>query len=433
MSQKCMRHTKKDLLDIWKRKNPKKPNRANVTKSVLCDLLKNDSKFQINSAVRKPLSIAVLKSDVKANWKSRLKTLHGYIETTGRRIRVKVIGKGVQGTATLMRTTLKGGGVLNFVEKLNGVCDEDYSVLSKFSKTFVRLLDDEEHVINDKSDHRTYDIIFKNKRALTVEPMIELAGLLLLSQCVTQGICPNFPLLYGAILSHDSIVFDMEAARGGDTFQKWAKTIRSELEWNSALFQTLVGLHVMHTKLGMTHDDLHSGNVLVHEMPKASCGKDTYLHYRLLGYDFYIPTFGKLFILIDFGRINAGNKMNIKWHRKLLDKEMKRVKGGLNTKEAYDYYRFVQCLIKSAPRVLKSSVLSMLQAFEVHATADVHAGELLVTLFNSQINGFTGSGCKDGCFDRRPKNAVVVGTYDTDKEFDKSMIPPTLRGLVKNA
>jgi len=428
-----MRRTKNDLLEIWKGKNPKKPNRSGITKGVLCDLLKNEFKFQINSAVRKPLSIAVSKSDVKANWKSRLKTLRGYIETTGRRTRVKVIGKGAQGTATLMRTTLVGGGgVLNFVEKMNIVIDEDYFVLSKFSKAFVRLLDNEEHVINDKSDYRTYDIIFKNKRALTVEPMIELAGLLLLSQCVTQRICPNFPILYGAILSHDSIAFDMEAARGGDTFQKWAKTIRSELEWNSALFQTLVGLHVMHTKFGMTHDDLHSGNVLVHEMPKASCGKDTYLHYRLLGYDFYIPTFGKLFILIDFGRISAGNKMNIKWHRKLLDKEMKKIKDGLNTNEAYDYYRFVQCLIKSAPRVFKSYVLSMLQAFEVNATADVHAGELLLSLFNSQINGYTGNRCKGGCFDKRPKNTVIVGTYDTDKEFDKSMIPSTLQGLVKN-
>src|SRR5215217_3257860 len=179
MSKKCMRRTKNDLLEIWKGKNPKKPNRSGITKGVLCDLLKNEFKFQINSAVRKPLSIAVSKSDVKANWKSRLKTLRGYIETTGRRTRVKVIGKGAQGTATLMRTTLVGGGgVLNFVEKMNIVIDEDYFVLSKFSKAFVRLLDNEEHVINDKSDYRTYDIIFKNKRALTVEPMIELAGLL---------------------------------------------------------------------------------------------------------------------------------------------------------------------------------------------------------------------------------------------------------------
>lgn len=388
--------------------------------------------MKIYKANRTSRSIAVEKTYVKpVKWVCRLENLKSYLKTDVHAKVVKILGRGVQGKVTLMKAVIPDWGVLNYVQKLIKVDDDDYSVLKTLPKSFRILLDDDAHLVNTTSDYARFDLIFKNKRGLLLEPIVELAGLILLSQCVSQKICPNFPVFYGVVLGNNDFKFDLELARGC-TFAQWTKTRHGHLEWNAALFQVLIGMHVMHTRFGMTHDDLHSDNVIVDELPAKLNGKPTYIHYKLNGYSYYVPTFGKLFLIIDFGRINS-NVLNIKWHRKLISKDRKAVKRmglRIKRKEAYDYYHFVQYLTSKAPKSIKKDVLDVITDV---AFQDVSLQEFIQTYFNSTLNSFSGKECKDGnCMDVKPKGICIVGTYNIDKKIDLDMIPSTLRTCVNN-
>lgn len=441
--RRCKRRPLSELLDIWTRNRyPDDPPREGLDKSALCDVLRHEfarTPLKVISTDRKSKSIAVETSDVKlSNWQCRLWFLNAYLKTTDISKRIKVLGKGKQGTATLMSVKIMKNdkiglkfpkpGVMHFVEKLNKIAKDDQSVFVSLSSKFNDLLDDDVHLLNDETDHAKYDTLFRNKIALTLEPVIELAGLFLLSQCVSQKICPNFPIFYGAVVSHKTFRFDIEVAHGGMTFRKWSKQRHSELEWNAALFQVLVGLHVMHTKFGMTHDDLHADNVLVNEMPRKVNGRPTFLHYILSGRHYYVPTFGRLFMLIDFGRVNVGNLMKIGWHHKLKHSDMKAVKG-ISKKEVYDYFHFVSYLVRFAPKAVREYILEMLVMM---SSSDLVIEEVLIALFDDEVNNFSSKDCTThGCFNTLPKNGELVGTYNVDKKIDIKKIPTTLHRVVK--
>ncbi len=67
--------------------------------------------------------------------------------------------------------------------------------------------------------------------------------------------------------------------------------------WTAWTFQVIAALCVGQTLLGFTHNDLHSNNVVWSPTEKP------FLYYTLRdGTTFKVPTFGKIFRLIDFGR-----------------------------------------------------------------------------------------------------------------------------------
>ena len=70
-----------------------------------------------------------------------------------------------------------------------------------------------------------------------------------------------------------------------------------EDKWSAWLFQVLAALCVAQTLFGFTHNDLHSNNIVW-------CETDIqYLYYKTNdGKYFKVPTYGKLFKIIDFGR-----------------------------------------------------------------------------------------------------------------------------------
>jgi hypothetical protein len=70
----------------------------------------------------------------------------------------------------------------------------------------------------------------------------------------------------------------------------------SEAEWCSALFQIVVMLYTYQKAFNFTHNDLHTNNVMYIETPKE------YIYYHIEGSYYKVPTFGKIFKLIDFGR-----------------------------------------------------------------------------------------------------------------------------------
>lgn len=70
----------------------------------------------------------------------------------------------------------------------------------------------------------------------------------------------------------------------------------SDKEWASALFQTIVSLAALQKTLDFTHNDLHTSNVMWTHTDRV------FLCYKIGGRHYKVPTFGKIFKLIDFGR-----------------------------------------------------------------------------------------------------------------------------------
>lgn len=70
-----------------------------------------------------------------------------------------------------------------------------------------------------------------------------------------------------------------------------------EATWKAWIFQTLAALSLAQSIFGFTHNDLHTNNIV------WSTTKTEYLYYSTKdGVIFKVPTYGKLFKIIDFGR-----------------------------------------------------------------------------------------------------------------------------------
>jgi hypothetical protein len=70
-----------------------------------------------------------------------------------------------------------------------------------------------------------------------------------------------------------------------------------ELRWSAWIFQVVAAMSVAQTFIGLTHNDLHTNNIV------WTSTTDEFLYYTLnSGATFKVPTFGKLFRIIDFGR-----------------------------------------------------------------------------------------------------------------------------------
>jgi len=70
-----------------------------------------------------------------------------------------------------------------------------------------------------------------------------------------------------------------------------------EHRWSAWLFQVLAALSVAQGVIGLTHNDLHTNNIV------WTPTEEEFLYYtKRSGETFKVPTFGKLFRIIDFGR-----------------------------------------------------------------------------------------------------------------------------------
>ena len=67
-------------------------------------------------------------------------------------------------------------------------------------------------------------------------------------------------------------------------------------EWRSCLFQVIMSLVVYQKLFDFTHNDLHTNNIMYKETDK------TFLYYYYNKRYYKVPTFGKIYKIIDFGR-----------------------------------------------------------------------------------------------------------------------------------
>jgi hypothetical protein len=69
-----------------------------------------------------------------------------------------------------------------------------------------------------------------------------------------------------------------------------------ENEWVSCLFQIIISLSVFQKAFSFTHNDLHTNNVMYIPTEKQ------FLHYTFNNITYKVPTYGKIYKIIDFGR-----------------------------------------------------------------------------------------------------------------------------------
>ena len=70
----------------------------------------------------------------------------------------------------------------------------------------------------------------------------------------------------------------------------------SDEQWDSIVLQILFSLITFQNTFSLTHNDLHTNNVMYIETSQS------FLYYKLNHIYYKVPTFGKLFKIIDFGR-----------------------------------------------------------------------------------------------------------------------------------
>jgi serine/threonine protein kinase len=125
---------------------------------------------------------------------------------------------------------------------------------------------------------------------------------------IEANICPNLPLLIDTFLcekhdfffrrgkrSHPCIVMAVELA-SGDLKDYFTTGGFTDNEMYSALFQIMAGLHGIQMNGQILHNDIKASNILFYNVKPGG-----YWHYRINNRDFYVPNYGKLFILNDFG------------------------------------------------------------------------------------------------------------------------------------
>ena len=131
-----------------------------------------------------------------------------------------------------------------------------------------------------------------------------------LKPLIKENICPNFPLLLktftcnncnfdyyndpSKFYTNNCIIYLTELGSG--TMNDWFKTNPSDDELYCAFFQVLAATHVLQIKTQIVNTDIKAENILYYNVKPGG-----YWCYKIHGKNFYVPNYGKLFILNDYG------------------------------------------------------------------------------------------------------------------------------------
>jgi len=125
--------------------------------------------------------------------------------------------------------------------------------------------------------------------------------------------CPNFLLAYYYNLSDNILLLD----KADYILTEYLKNefVDSKII-KSIIFQVLLAIYILNTRLNIIHEDLNYGNIFI---------KNTnyeYIQYKINNKFYNVPTYKKLFLLGDFGnsRIKKDNDTNIDNVYKFIDK-----------------------------------------------------------------------------------------------------------------
>ena len=129
-----------------------------------------------------------------------------------------------------------------------------------------------------------------------IKPMIE------------NNVCPNLPLYIDTFLCskcdfiykgkqelHPCVITIMELATG-DLKNYLSLSTFTDKHLYSALFQIMAGLHAIQMRGQIFINDVKAANILYYTVKPGG-----YWHYRINKIDFYVPNYGHMFVLNDFG------------------------------------------------------------------------------------------------------------------------------------
>lgn len=138
---------------------------------------------------------------------------------------------------------------------------------------------------------------------------IEVSLLKKMSSLAETGKSPNMPITYKVLNCKKSVDRDTlpPVLKGGDRYyvvineladedlRMWFTRKHNDDEYESIMMQILLGVYAFH-QLGYVHNDCHFGNFLIHKVKPGG-----YWHYKVAGFNIYVPNTGSLLVMWDPG------------------------------------------------------------------------------------------------------------------------------------
>jgi len=177
---------------------------------------------------------------------------------------------------------------------------------------------------NDKNKHtfqqpfaikfsRISDEDFKNPYTKNSSSWYEIVIMRdILKPLIEKNICPNVPLFIDNFLCE---TFDFKFRKGDNSYPCIATITElasedlkdyinnseyvSDKELYSVLFQIMAGIHAFQMRGQILNNDIKARNILCYDVEEGG-----YWHYIINKRDFYVPNYGKMFVLNDFGVSN---------------------------------------------------------------------------------------------------------------------------------
>lgn len=251
--------------------------------------------------------------------------------------------------------------------------------------------------------------------ALKYENFIELAVMKMTNELVLQKISPHFILHYkstfkkreeGActdIYLYSSKYYN-EIISGSETFSKWVKHKHNINVWYSAYFQITTAIYCLQHYFNLTHLDLHADNILVKRVEPGGVWK-----YNIDGKNYYVPNYGYVFFINDFGHAWIPDSLQ-SW---IIRKKYK----GKNKKPIYRNYDIMRLFnstldFSTSPPLFKQTIRSIIR--------DLGTDKNFVHIIESIWLDM---------YRKKPKTKTIE-TYNLNKSLDTKNLPSELKHLV---
>lgn len=151
-----------------------------------------------------------------------------------------------------------------------------------------------------KPEHKKWP---ENERWLKDELEIEYRIMQLTNRMIDKFICPNFIKAFD--FNKNSGILIMEYANGDADFLFKDEYYDINV-YKSFIIQILIAIYTFTNYTMLYHRDVKPANILYKKI-----NKNIVLHYKINNRDYYVPTYGYLFMLADFGIVNfkLGNRL----------------------------------------------------------------------------------------------------------------------------
>lgn len=153
---------------------------------------------------------------------------------------------------------------------------------------------DADFVIGDSADDEAIEL-FNCNASVKASPVDEALNEL---ETINGNIflkCPNIPVLVCFLEAADGTMDELLGSVDED--EGIFEDNEAERQWSAWLFQVVAALSVYQKYVRFCHNDLHTNNIVFVNT------EEKFLYYKNEKGDYYkVPTFGKIFKIIDFGR-----------------------------------------------------------------------------------------------------------------------------------